>query len=371
MDLKRKAHRMLLSLLSVLFIGGGLLLYQGNDAIALGLAKKSGILTAEQVQMSFETVGGRITKEFVKEGQSVKKGALIMAIDHTDLDFAIEKAQAQLKELAAQIKGKKAAIDIGLEKTATLEQQTRREIDRQKAVLTATRADYQNKQLEYDRRLSLIQIGAISQSEMDLAQSTLAVARATVAQQQQILDKLLAGASDDEDTDRIALPTIREQRKEYENQRYDIENLSAQKKGLEIQLRELLVRKERCVLRAPEDGKILRIIKKAGEIIAPNTTVVLLESNRRYYDIYLSEQQAADLQEGDCVVGYAVANGDPVAGRIRLIAAAPGFADLKMSREKGQSDLSTFQLRIYIEENQPACKTGMTIEVKTDALAQR
>jgi HlyD family secretion protein len=107
----------------------------------------------------------------------------------------------------------------------------------------------------------------------------------------------------------------------------------------------------------------LKIIAKQGEMISANTPVILLESKRYYYDIYLSEKQAAQLKEGDSIVGTTVANDRKIAGTIRFITQAPGFADLKMSREKGQSDLSAFQVRIYADAGQGAIP-GMTIEVR-------
>ena len=36
-------------------------------------------------------------------------------------------------------------------------------------------------------------------------------------------------------------------------------------------------------------------------------------------------------------------------GTVRLLTKAPGFANLKQSREKGQADLTAFQVRIYVE----------------------
>ena len=58
-----------------------------------------------------------------------------------------------------------------------------------------------------------------------------------------------------------------------------------------------------------------------------------------------------------------------VAGTIRIITQAPGFADLKMSREKGQADLSAFQVRIYIEP-QAGVLPGMTIGVDANEFSK-
>ena len=128
--------------------------------------------------------------------------------------------------------------------------------------------------------------------------------------------------------------------------------------------------KERLTLRAPEDGKILKVLAKEGEMISPSTPVVLLESNRSYYDIYVSEKQAAGLSEGMEVTGTTVAGEKQVTGTVRLLTQAPGFADLKQSREKGQSDLSAFQVRIYIDK-QDGILPGMTIGVKDSEFTKR
>ncbi|MBQ6758695.1 MAG: HlyD family efflux transporter periplasmic adaptor subunit [Selenomonadaceae bacterium] len=143
----------------------------------------------------------------------------------------------------------------------------------------------------------------------------------------------------------------------------DIAALTQQKKMLEVQLKELEVAKSRLTLHAPEDGKILSILQKQGEMISPNVPVVLLESRRVYYDIYLSEEQAVNLHEGDAIICKTVADAKEVRGTIRLLTQAPGFADLKQSREKGQADLSAFQVRIYIDEPEKVL-AGQTVTVE-------
>ena len=90
----------------------------------------------------------------------------------------------------------------------------------------------------------------------------------------------------------------------------------------------------------------------------------------RYYDIYLSEEQAVNLAEGDTVIGKTVADKKDIEGTVRFITVAPGFADLKMTREKGQSDLSAFQVRIYTEREN-GILPGMTVEVTKDAFTKR
>ena len=221
-----------------------------------------------------------------------------------------------------------------------------------------------NARIDYDRKAALLEAGAIAQSQLDDAEMALNVAQANLEQQKQLLNKLTA-ATNGSGTDAIA-----QERLAAANMANDVEALRQQKAALEVQLKELEVAKERLTLRAPEDGKILKVLAKEGEMISPSTPVVLLESSRSYYDIYVSEKQAAHLAEGKVITGTTVAGEKEVTGTIRLLAQAPGFADLKNSREKGQSDLSAFQVRIYIDK-QEGVIPGMTIEVKDSEFTKR
>ena len=149
----------------------------------------------------------------------------------------------------------------------------------------------------------------------------------------------------------------------------DVAALEAQRDMLLVQKKELEVARDRLVLRAPEDGKVLKLLAKEGEMISPGRPVVLLESSRGYYDIYVSEEQVCGIHEGDRITGHAVAGSREVPGTVRLVTKAPGFADLKMSREKSQADLSAFQIRIYVDPTDGIIPS-MTIGVSDRAFTQ-
>ncbi len=363
MNARQKAERTGLLFLALLLIGGAVLMYRGNDAVALGAAEKEGILTAEQVKMAFHSVSGRLVQVHVTEGDTVKKGDVVMELDAKDTELSIKKTKAQIAQLDAQIASTSGTQAVNYQKADNDETQSFRQIDQQRAAVSSAQATLKNAQLDYDRKTSLVEAGAIAQSQLDDATMTLNVAQAAVEQQQQLLDKLLAGAQDTGATDGIALPTIAQERASAANMSNDVSALESQRQALVVQLEELETQKERLTLRAPEDGKVLKVLSKEGEMVQAGTPVVLLESNRSYYDVYLSEEQAAGLHEGDEVTGVTVAGKKEVRGTVQLLTQAPGFADLKQSREKGQADLSAFQVRIYIEPMEGVVP-GMTIGVK-------
>ena len=363
MNKKIRAKKFGIIFAVVIVVAGLLLMYTGNDALVLATEKKEGILTAEQIKLSFENVSGRLVKESVKEAQQVKKGDVLMVLDSTDVDLSIAKLEAQINQMKAQIKSAGGGVNIARSQADTDEQQSFRQIDQQRAAVEAAQANYNNVNLDYERKQQLYEAGAISRSALDVAQTSLQVSAANVDQQKQLLSKLLGGTVDTGDTDSLDLPTIALQRQSAANKLNDVEALNQQLQALEVQLKELKVKKERLTLRAPEDGKIIKILAKEGEMIAPNTPVLLMESSRYYFDIYVSEENIEKYKEGDEIEAVSVAGHKKARGTIRLLTQAPGFADLRMTREKGQADLTSFQMRIYLDPADGIIP-GMTMGVK-------
>ena len=358
--MNQRAAKVGIIFIALLIISGLILMYQGNDAVFLAAQEKEGIITSEQVKLAFDSVSGRMVNEAVFEGQTVKAGEIVMQLDSTDTDLAIDKLNAQIAALDAQIKSTSGSMKVNLFRADNDEQQSFRQIDSQRAAISSAEATLNNAEIDYNRKVELVNAGAIAKSQLDDATMVLNVARANVKTQQQLLERLLAGVNDNGITDSMNLPTIAQERQSAQNMSNDIEALKQQRKSLEIQLKELQVAKERLTLKAQEDGKVIKILSKQGEMISPNVPVILLESRRMYYDIYVSEEQAVHLSEGDKIEGTTVAGNKKINGTIRLLTKAPGFADLKQSREKGQSDLSAFQVRIYIDPNSDVL-TGQTI----------
>ena len=365
MSSRKKAQKAGMLLIVLFIVSGLVLMYTGNDATILAVEKKDGILTAEQIKLAFDSVGGRMVNEAVQEGQTVKAGDIVMEIDSTDTDLSIEKLKTQIAQLDAQIKSTSGSMNINLFRVDNDEQQSFRQIDAQRAMLNSAEATLKNAEIDYNRKLTLFNEGAIAQAQLDDATMALNVAKANVESQQQQLERLLAGVADTGVTNNLNLPTIAQERAAAQNVENDIAALNQSKKSLEIQLQELEIAKSRLTLYAPEDGKIISVLSKQGEMISPNVPVVLLETRRIYYDIYVSEDQAVNLREGDEIICRTIADNKEIKGTIRLLTQAPGFADLKQSREKGQSDLSAFQVRIYISPDSNVL-AGQTVRVDFD-----
>ena len=140
MDPKKKAKRVGIVFIVLFIIAGLVLMYTGNDAVVLAVRQKEGILTAEQVKMSFDSVSGRLVRETVQEGDEVKAGDIIMELDATDNTLALARIDAQLAQIEAQIAGRSTSMGISMQQVGTNETQTFRQIDAQRAVVDSARA---------------------------------------------------------------------------------------------------------------------------------------------------------------------------------------------------------------------------------------
>lgn len=385
----KKSVTVIIVLVIALALGGFGLLYGGKDAVTLAMQQKGSILTAEQVNVSFQQVGGKVTSVNVQEEQQVKKGDILIQLDPTDIDLQIAKVTSDIQSTDIKIKQTQDSIRIGQKKVATQESQTqlgiataqtveskvlegarKEELEKQRLAVETAKESLRNAQINYDRTQSLYESGAVAKAALDTAQLQLTSAQNSLNQQEETYHQMKTGAQQqDKDQARqatqkakLGLETVAQAKEDLQNSAMGIDLLKKSREALQIQLQTLLVQKDRLTLRAPSDGKIVKVIPKAGENVAAGTPVILLETHEVYYDFYIDETQVTKFKVGSTVTGHLVSTDQDITGKVRFITAAPQFASLRMSREKGQADLNTFQIRVYLERTENILP-GMTIEV--------
>ncbi|CAG7628846.1 p-hydroxybenzoic acid efflux pump subunit AaeA [Paenibacillus solanacearum] len=381
--------------------GGWMLAADGKDAVTLASARKASILTAEQVNVSFQGVGGKIVTLTAMEEQAVKKGDVLMALDPTDVDLQLKKAQADVELTTLKIGQAEDGIavaesklgnavkqaQLGLSQARTQQAQVAEgaraeDIERQKLAVEAAEESYSHAMKMYNQLRNIqdtYEGNAYSYKDyrdaVENARSQVATLENARNQQQAALNKMLNGATDKErqqatlQTDKAQAVLEQQQLAEGDinNQRIGIDALHKQLEQQRIVLESLNVQKERMTLRAPADGKVVKVVPKLGENVGSGTPVVLLETGKLYFDLYVDERQVGKFQPDSAVPTRFAALPDQVEGKVRFVTAAPQFAALRMSREKGTADLNTFQIRIYVERTDKLLP-GMTAEVQVDEI---
>lgn len=363
--------RIACTFITALVVGCGLIYFGSrSDAVTVAQSIKSGVLTADQVNIAFDSVSGRLMQRRVEESQTVSPGEALLVLDDTDTKIALAKNRALLDAQQAALAQEIAAIAIAKKETDVDEQSSWRTIEETQAKLTSDRASLALAQSEYQRAQKLVAVGGVSHSVFDSAASTLTAARAAVRQSERTLAAATIGATEQQlkvlakngSAQGMSLSAITNARATIANRDNNVKNLSAQVRQIKADIEQLEVNEKRLTLTAPAHGKILQVLYHPGDMVNANATAVLLETDRRYFDIYVNETQAAAYAPGKTVSVHVPALDRDITGTVRFTTAAASFADLRSVRERGQADLTNFQVRIYIDAN-PDVLTGMTMEV--------
>lgn len=357
---------------AVLAVASGLIwLGNRNDAVSEGDRLKSGILTAHQVKAAFEQVGGRLVERPAEEGIQVAAGEVLLELDSTDIDISIESTKAQLRQTEAQMKLTQQGVDLALSQADAAERSLWRRIEAAEASRKSAEAALVRAKADWDRTSGLFPKGAVSRSAYDASTAAWIAAREALSSAERSVDVLAVGATKADraklvktgSAEGMRLDEIVNARQAAENSRTSLEVLAAGRAQLESALKQLEVNRGRLTLHAHENAKVLDVLFEKGEQIAPSTPAVLLETDRLYVDIYVSEAKLGSLREGATVRCHSPALDKDVDGVVRLVDAAPDFADLKMVRERGQADLKLFKVRIDVPRTE-GLLTGMTLDVE-------
>ncbi|MCL1810204.1 MAG: HlyD family efflux transporter periplasmic adaptor subunit [Clostridiales bacterium] len=319
-------------LIAAVLTGGVLLSLDGKDAVSVYAQKRDSLLAAEQYNVSFQQVGGRVTGVLVEEGQFVEAGTALITLDASDIDLQMERLTAQIETMDYQIAQAQASVknyDVNMQRTA---------------VQTA-RSTLDAAQKNYDRTAALYDEGAVSETAYEDSRLRFTSAENTLAQNLETLQKL---------ENNLTVSGM------------NVPVLESQKKALEIQMETLLDQKDRMVLKAPVDGTVLRIIPKVGENAAANAPCVVQQSKQLIFDLYVPETKVLDFAVGSSVPVLIVATGEKASGTVQYVVSAPGYTSSRMSRDNSQGDLASFQVRFALDEGAGNLLPGMTVEVRLD-----
>lgn len=324
-------------------------------------------LDAKDVDLQIEQLRTQIAQFNTQISQQQK------SIDLGYARAATQEKQAQLDIAQSQVTQSKSQAALqraeAAERQATAAEKhvndgaRHEDIQQQRIAVASATKSVQTAQINYNRNKALYDAGSVSKAALDDAESSLTLAKNQLSQQQESLQKLLNGATTEErmqakeqttqasvavkqaaeeirgaqlsvDRSKTQLETIQQSRQQLADQKLAVDLLQQQKETQEVQLKTLLLKKERLVLKAPQDGKITAISTKVGENVGQGSPVITLETNELYYDLYVSEDQVGKFKANKEVKTHISALNKDLQGVVRYVTSAPQFANVKMSREK-------------------------------------
>jgi membrane fusion protein YbhG len=327
----KKRLGVILTILVFVALGvGGWLYFDSFRSQGAAFLTLYGNVDIREIEAAFNA-NGRVTRMLVREGDRVRKGALIAEIDDTRYKAALDQAEGQMRNqkevLARMLAGSRPE-----------------EIAQANATMEALRVTYQNNEINYRRAAALAQTGAGTVQQRDDAKVALDAAKQhyEAARQAYILAVKGPRAED-----------IAAQRAAYE----------AAQGAVALEKRALADTR----LYAPADGIVENRILEPGDMASPSTPVVTIAlTDPLWVRAYVPETEL-----GKVVLGMrATVTTDSFTDRkyrgwVGYLSPAAEFTPKAVESPELRTRL-VYQLRVYVCNLGNELRLGMPATVRID-----
>lgn len=264
---------------------------------------------------------GQIAGVYVKEGQLVKKGDILMELDTTQLQYQIAQLRAQEKstqgqkqktyqEMEQQLTGLRAQLQsIEGQENQSNKAPYEAQVRQQQLAIQETEQQLAGQQKEVSRLGSLYETGAVSKKDLDDAQRKMDQITNTLQQQKQMLllvqeqhiptvgtTQYFAGQKN---AVKAQIGLIEQQLSSKETQSGTKQYFDALTEVVEEQMKELIYQLEKAQVKAPIDGMIKNLSVKEGMFVSPQVQLMdLFQTGAYEIETYMITEDVVDVQEG-------------------------------------------------------------------------
>ncbi len=271
-------------------------------------------------------VPGRVETLYVKEGDQVREGDTLAYINSPEVSAKLEQAQAARSAASAQSnKAKKGARQQQITAAYQMWQKALVGVDIAKKSLDRVQSLYDKKVVSAQKR-----------DEVE-AQYKAAVATANAAKSQ--YDMALEGAQDEDKEAALALV--------------------AQANGAIAEVQSYLGER---YLTAPCDGEVVEIYPKRTELIGTGSPVMsIVDMSDVWFTFSVREDLLGDIQVGDVLEVSIPALGDKTyQAQVTYLRAMASYATWRATKNNGQYDMKSFDLKLVPVKPIPDLRPGMT-----------
>jgi HlyD family secretion protein len=292
---------------------------------ALGRFQPKGNLV--KVSASTSTQENRLSQLLVKEGSQVKTGQIIAILDsQRRLQADIIKAEEQVKIARANLAKVKAGAksgEISAQKATISRQQDQLQGDKaaqkeiinrlkaqlqgdiavQQATIATAEAEFRNAETEYKRYKMLNENGAISRSNFDTKRLAMETARQKKEETKTILQRIDATGKKQISEAEIVLNRISATGNNQISEAKATLNKIAEVRPVDVQAADAEVtnaiaavnqakeKLEQAYVRSPQDGEVLEVYTRPGEVVSENGIVEIGQTSQMYAvaEVYQSD----------------------------------------------------------------------------------
>jgi HlyD family secretion protein len=344
-----------------------------STVVALGNLQPEGNVIRISVANAQDS---RVNQILVKEGDKVQPNQVIAVLQGRD------RVEQQLRDAEANVKIKRSQLlktrqgdakdgEIAAQRAVIAEANAKiqTETPQRQAAIAEARATLHNAELTYQRNQSLVQEGALKQSDLDDAREALEKARVALTTRQAELANTIATLQAQLERERANLDRLQEVRP------VDVEIASAELEQALIQVEQKRAELNDTEVRVPVAGQILRINTKVGEQVNTQDGIAELGQTRNMYAI--AEVYETDIvwvkagQAASITSEYGGFKGE-LKGQVEQVAMQIGKAKLGQDKQNPSTDVNARVVEVKIRLNpkdspKAASFTGMQVRVKINA----
>ncbi len=313
--------------------------------------------------------GERIKRLLVKEGQAVTVGQPIAYLESYDEQLASRNvSQSQLNDALAQFNSVQQYGEAQIAEAQTRRSQSNspklKELAAQAATITRIQSELAIAQKDLQRFQSLQTSGAISQKDLDDKQ----LIYQTKAGQLKEAEAQLAKIQQERDTSMInADAQIRSARADQGRSQAQIQ-IDTARSNLNLAQAKL----DRTIIRAPQSGQILKVLKKQGEALEPSTggtsggqgIVELGNTNQMYVVAEVYETDVSRARVGQPAVITSSAFSGEIAGIVERVGLKIGKNDVTNTDPAANTDTRVVEVKIRLLNSRPVANlTNLQVQV--------
>jgi len=324
--------------------------YRLRELNAYKEAPAGGTGTIEGTEVNITArIPARVISVLVREGDTVKKGQLLVELECDEPEAALAQAKAGLAMAEATVEAALAQVRAAAGSTKV----ARRMAKASAAEGRAAEADQNNVQKELERLRALHDSGAVSSAKLDQVETT----QATSTQRVEAV-----GASREAARAKVG---VAQQSHQAAIAQAEAAQSAVEASRASVERAETTVRE--CRLAAPRDAVVLTRSYEPGEVVLPGAnllTLVYLDEVQATF--YLPNAELAAAEPGKAVTVVADAYPDETfAGSIRYVSSKAEFTP-KNVQTREDRDRLVYGVEVTIPNPDGKLRPGMPAEVFID-----
>tara|TARA_R110002049_G_scaffold4601_4_gene31878 strand:+ start:116291 stop:117421 length:1131 start_codon:yes stop_codon:yes gene_type:complete len=344
----------------------------------------SGFIEADEIRLG-SRVGGRVARVYVREGQTVDHGDVLVELEPFDLlereaqlEYSLVAAEAEYKRLSAGFRDEeklqaKAKVDQLQARLELLQSGPRKEeIEAARGRLVAAQVEKRLAEQTSTRLSRLVRENAVSKQEVDNAREALEAASANVDVRQQELNLLEAGTRPEELQEAAA--RVEEARQAWQlilrgYRPEEIEQAKAARDAAQAALDAIRKQKEELSIKSPIDGIVEAIDLQPGDMVAAGAPVLaMLDKSELWVRAYVPQNRVG-IQVGQRVRVTVDSYPDqPFTGEISYVARQAEFTPSNVQTVEERSK-QVFRIKVTIEHDRDQLRPGMMADVWLDSVS--